>query len=115
MIIIFQILFLLFALFAITSVLKRRQTGVLGPKATLFWVLFWLSAVLVVMWPASTSKIAGYLGIGRGTDLVIYASVAVIFYLLFKLNIKLDSLNREVTKVVRREALNSTEEERKIL
>jgi len=42
---------------------------------------------------------------------IIYISVAVIFYLLFKLNVKLDSLNRDVTKVVRRETLEEVNKE----
>jgi hypothetical protein len=107
MLIIFQILFTFFGLFAIVSVIKRKTEGHLGPKATIFWILFWLAAIVVVLWPASASKIASYLGIGRGADVIIYISVAVIFFLLFKLNVKLDSLNRDVTKVVRDKTLDS--------
>ncbi|MFA4830813.1 MAG: DUF2304 family protein [Patescibacteria group bacterium] len=109
MLIIFQILFSFFGLFAIISVFQKKKENKLGPKATIFWILFWLASIVIVLWPESASKIASYLGIGRGADMIIYISVAVIFYLLFKLNVKLDSLNRDVTKVIRNKALGQNQ------
>ncbi|MFZ2189770.1 MAG: DUF2304 family protein [Candidatus Magasanikiibacteriota bacterium] len=105
MIILFQILFTLFVLFAIVSVAKRKQEGLLGPKGLIFWLLFWVLAIVAVLWPNSTTIVANYLGIGRGTDFVIYVALVIIFYLLFKLHIKLESVGRDITKVVRKEAV----------
>ncbi len=106
MLILFQSLFTLFALFAIISVATKRKSGLLGPKGTVFWVLFWLLACIFVWWPNSTVILANYLGIGRGTDLVLYVSLALIFFILFRLHVKVESIGRDITKVVRREALN---------
>jgi len=109
MLILFQILFILFSLFAIISVIKRKREGLLGPKGMIFWTVFWLVAIVFVWWPDSTTILANKFGIGRGADLVFYVSLVVIFYLLFKLNVKLESVGRDITKVVRREALNKSE------
>ena len=49
--------------------------------------------------------LANRLGIGRGSDLVIYISIAVLFFLLFRVHIAIERVNREVTKVVRDRAL----------
>ncbi|HBU06909.1 MAG TPA: DUF2304 domain-containing protein [Candidatus Magasanikbacteria bacterium] len=105
MLILFQILFTMFVLFAIVNVIKRKQEGLLGPKGLFFWLIFWLLAIVAVLWPNSTTILANYLGIGRGTDFVIYVALVIIFYLLFKLHIKLESVGRDITKVVRREAV----------
>ncbi|MFH1286165.1 MAG: DUF2304 domain-containing protein [Candidatus Magasanikbacteria bacterium] len=105
MIIIFQVLFLLFVFFAILSVLKRRKEGLLGPKGMFFWIIFWAAAATAVLWPNSTTILANYLGIGRGTDLVVYVSLAIMFFVIFRLHIKIESIGRDVTKVVRKEAL----------
>ena len=107
MLILFQLLFILFSLFAIISVIKRKREGLLGPKGMIFWIGFWLLAVILVLWPNSTGVVANYLGIGRGADLVFYVSLVVIFYLVFKLNVKLESLGRDVTKVVRAKSLEN--------
>lgn len=107
MLILFQLLFSLFALFAITSVLGKRRSGLLSVGATIFWTLFWLLAVVFVWWPDSTVRLANFLGIGRGADLVLYVSLAVIFYVLFRLNVKLEMINRDITKVVRRDTIGN--------
>lgn len=105
MLIIFQLLFALFVLFAIVAVLRKKQEGLLGPKGAVFWVIFWLLAAGVVVWPESASVLANTFGIGRGVDLIIYIAIALLFYLVFKLHIKLESLGRDLTKVVRKQAL----------
>ncbi len=107
MLIIFQILFLIFALFAITNVVRRKKEGLLGPKGVVFWVLFWVVATVAVWWPNSTTVLANAFGIGRGTDFVLYIAIAVLFYLMFKLHVKLESVGRDITKVVREKALEA--------
>ena len=101
MILLFQILFSFFVLTAIFSVLKKFKESLLGPKGAFFWILFWLIATVAVWWPNSTTIIANNLGIGRGTDFVIYVAIAVMFYLIFKLHVKLESVGRDITKVTR--------------
>lgn len=103
----FQILFSIFALLTIVSVINKKHQGILGPKGASFWVLFWLIASVAVWWPNSTTLIANAFGIGRGTDFVLYIAVAVLFYLVFKLHIKLESVGRDITKVVRKKAIES--------
>lgn len=98
----FQILIVLFSLVAIISILLRRQKDSLGVRATAFWILFWFAVDIVVLFPNSTTILANTLGIGRGSDLILYLSILVIFLLLFRLNVKIEHMNRDVTKVVRK-------------
>ena len=105
MIILFQLLFSVFALFAIISVLGKKRSGFLSLGGAIFWILFWFLAVVFVWWPDSTTILANKFGIGRGADLVLYVALAVIFFILFKISIKLESLNRDLTKVTRDKAL----------
>lgn len=106
MLFLFQLLFSLFALFAIGNVLKRRREGLLGPKGFVFWIFFWLIAAAAVLSPNSTTVLANYLGIGRGADLVLYVSLAVMFFILFRLHVKIESIGRDITTVVRGRALH---------
>ena len=111
MLIIFQIFFILFALFAIVTVIGRRNAGQLDIKGAIFWILFWIAAGIAVVWPDTTQRIADHLGIGRGTDVVLYASVALLFYMLFRLQVKIEEINRDVTKVVRDKALKEVKKQ----
>ncbi len=105
----FQIFFLIFVIVAIVVVFRRYREGFLGIKGTIFWIVFWVCAAIVVLIPNSTLVIAHRLGIGRGSDLIIYASVAIIFFLLFRFHIKMESLHRDMTKIVREIALKAKE------
>lgn len=108
--ILFQILFTLFSLYAIFNVWKKKKEGQLGSRGAGFWILFWLSAIVAVLWPNSTTILANKLGIGRGSDLVLYISIVIIFFLIFKLHLKIEAVSRDITKVVRKESLNSRNE-----
>jgi hypothetical protein len=105
MIFLFQVLFIVFSFLAINLIYGKKKDGLLGTRGLFFWVLFWLAADVAVLWPSSTTIIANHLGIGRGTDLVLYLSFVLNFYLLFKLHVKVESVGRDITKVVRRETL----------
>ncbi|MBI2989691.1 MAG: DUF2304 domain-containing protein [Candidatus Magasanikbacteria bacterium] len=102
---VFQIFFVSFAVFVISAVIKRRSEGLLSLRALIFWILFWFLAIVVVFWPNSTEFVAEYFGIGRGADLVVYVSLAFMFYILLRLHIKIESMNRDLTKIVRKESL----------
>jgi small membrane protein len=101
MLILFQILFILFSVAAIFLILKKN----IGPKSMFFWIIFWLMADVAVLWPNSTTIVANAFGIGRGTDFVLYLAVVLIFYLLFRMNVKMEMIGRDVTKVVRKNTL----------
>ena len=105
MLILFQILFTLFALFAVVMVWKRQKDHQLGVIAALFWIFFWILAVVAVLWPNSTTILANSVGIGRGSDFVLYIALASLFYLIFKLHLKIEEINRNITKVVRKDAI----------
>ncbi|HBB37606.1 MAG: hypothetical protein UV82_C0001G0059 [Candidatus Magasanikbacteria bacterium GW2011_GWD2_43_18] len=106
--IIFQFLFLLFSLFAIGAVIQRKKDSAMSSIGTAFWMVFWILADVVVFLPQSVTVFANHLGIGRGTDLVTYVSFALIFFVLFRLHVKLHEIERDITTIVRKDALKQT-------
>ena len=106
--IIFQLLFLLFSLIVIGSVVRKKKEGGLSIRGAIFWILFWLAADAAVLYPDAITLLANRFGIGRGADFVLYISIALMFFLLFRLHIKVEAIGRDVTTVVRRDAINNT-------
>ncbi|EKE06734.1 MAG: hypothetical protein ACD_18C00293G0001 [uncultured bacterium] len=106
LLLLFKIVFAILAMSAIVTVWNKKQKTLLGNKATFFWIAFWLVTTLVVFWPNSTQILAEYVGIGRGVDLVIYLSIVCLFYLVFKMNLKIEGLKRDLTEVVRDKAVH---------
>jgi hypothetical protein len=53
----------------------------------------------------ATSFLAHLFGIGRGADLIIYASLLIAFYLILRIHLTLARLEQEITQIVRAIAL----------
>lgn len=104
--IIFQLIFLVFSLLVIASIWKKTQKGEVTVRGAVWWTLFWIFADVAVLWPDMTTRIANRFGIGRGSDFVLYIALALMFFFLFRFQIKLERMNRDITNVVRREALD---------
>ena len=105
-IIVIQIILVLFFLIAIIGVWRRFRSQDLSLGAALGWNSFWLLAGVVVLIPNSSAVVARLVGVGRGADLVVYLSLAALFFIIFRLTIQLERLNRQLTQVVRVVALD---------
>ncbi len=84
---------------------KRWKQRVIPLLEAVGWSVLWLGGVAVTLIPKITERLASVFGVGRGVDLILYAAVAVLFFLVFKLFISHEKLERKLTDVVRREAL----------
>lgn len=85
-------------------ILRYRQRRI-GTFAFLFWLFLWAGAAVVILFPNSTVGVAHFLGIGRGADLVLYLGAIFILYLIFRLFVRLEQMDRNMTKIVRALAL----------
>lgn len=102
-----QIILLLFLVFAVSRVILRLRDGTLTLGAFLFWVGIWLLAGFIIIDPSFTSYIASKIGIQRGTDVIIYLSLALLSYLIFRTNILIENLREEITRLTRKVALKN--------
>lgn len=105
---IIQIVLILFFILAIISTIFRFRSGQVSRGRLLILCLFWLLAVVVVIIPNSTNYLAGLVGIGRGADLIIYLSLALLFFINFNFFVKLEKANREITELTRALALKDS-------
>lgn len=98
---IIQILALIFSLFALSRAFLRTRDKKLSLGELLFWVIVWFMMLLVVFFPDTTTFVANIVGIGRGIDVIIYTSIAILFYMVFRLYVKIEEREQEITLLVR--------------
>lgn len=104
-----QIIITLFVLAILFKLFKQKQKNKISLLSFIIWFLLWL-AVLVVFWePDTTTYLANVLGIGRGADLVVYVSIIIIFYMLFRIFVRLNKMDSEITKAIREDAIKNVE------
>ncbi len=106
-----QILLIIFIVLIIARISDRYWRKEIHSVGFFSWLAFWLSAGAVVLWPDSSSWLATVLGVGRGVDLMLYLSVMLIFYLLFRIFVRLEKQEKEITKLVRKMALDESRKE----
>lgn len=106
-----QIFLILFILFVISKVALRYKDRIISLQEFVLWIIFWLMVGFVVIFPESTALVANLVGIGRGVDLVIYISVLILFYLAFRILVRLDKIEKDITKIVRKVALDKDKQE----
>lgn len=102
---ILQFVLLVFLIFALSRVILRFRGGQITGPVFLFWIVVFLLAFFGISFPEETTKLARWLGIGRGVDLIIYVSIAVLFYLVFRAYVLMEDQRHELTELIRKMAL----------
>lgn len=94
--------------FALSRVWVRFRGGQVSLIASGFWTIIFAVALVGVVSPEYISLVANLVGIGRGVDLVLYLSVVILFYLVFRIYVMLEDLRHEITKLIRKIALENS-------
>lgn len=104
--IIFQALAVVFALFALSRVVLRLKDGKITWPEFSFWTIIWAAVIVVAINPDLTFTVSNALGIERGVDVAVYGSIIILFYLMFRIFVKLEMIEQEITKAVRKDAIS---------
>lgn len=111
----FQIIIAIFAIFALYRVIAQFLKHRITRNELFFWIIFWILVLAVGTFPSIINYIANIVGIGRGVDVAIYLSILIIFYLLFKVFVRLDRIDKDLTKIVRKISLSDSNKSEKNL
>ncbi len=96
-----QIIAIVFALFAISRVILRVRDKKLTINEFIFWCIIWAGLIVLAIFPWIIVQMSGFFGFRRGLDLIIYLSIAVLFYLVFRMYVKTEEQEQKITKLVR--------------
>lgn len=84
---------------------RRAWQRVIRLGEAFVWTAIWGGAVVIVSTPSVSAKLAQVFGVGRGVDFIVYASVVLLYLLVFRLFVDHVKVERQLTLIVRREAL----------
>lgn len=103
-----QIVLVIFSVFALTRVFLRFREKVITQKTAFFWTFIWVSALVGILLPKTTTHIASIFGVGRGVDVIVYISLALLFYLVFRIYVMIQDIRHEITSIIRKVAINNS-------
>ncbi|MFH8382846.1 DUF2304 domain-containing protein [Kitasatospora sp. NPDC018058] len=69
------------------------------------FALFVIANVVAILWPSGVTKLATALGVGRGTDLVLYLMVIAMGFLTLNTYLRFRSLEKKLTDLARTVAI----------
>ena len=96
-----QVIAIIIALFAVSRAFLRLKEHKISIVSFIFWAIVWAAVVVIAFIPNATSYFSSFLGIGRGIDFVVYLSILMLFYLIFRIYVRLEALNSSITKLTR--------------
>ena len=102
---IIKVIIIAFVAFVLWRTFIRFRKSEITIQEVVIWSVFWLLVVGVTLVPQQTDTISQYLGVERGADLLVYLSVITLFFLVFRIIVKLEKIDKDITKVVRNTAL----------
>ncbi len=102
-----QIIALIIIIFFIIKLFSQKQNNQISKNEFLLWITFWIIASISIISIKWIDLALSMIGVsGSGIEILFYISVIIIFYLIFKIRIKLEKQKQEITKLTRHIALN---------
>ncbi len=94
-----QIITVLFVAFAWSRAILRFKDKAISYSEFFFWMFIWTSVLLLTFNPGIADKTALIFGLQRGADAMFFIAIILLFYLIFRLYVKLDIVDRNLTRL----------------
>jgi hypothetical protein len=101
-----QVILIATTLGVLVLLLQHRAAARTRAWKKLIMVALAAVAVTSILYPQLTTTVANFVGVGRGTDLVLYLLVAVFLYVTLGFYLRFRDLERQLTVLARRLAID---------
>jgi small membrane protein len=101
-----QIIALVIIIFFIVRLFWQKKKDLIVFNEFIFWLCFWLLSGTAIIFIKNIDKLLTDLGFSSsGINVLFYLAVILLFYLVFKSRIRLERIERDLTKIIREIAL----------
>jgi len=105
-----QIIALVVIIFFLIIIFKQKKQGKINAGEFIFWYIFCIGAGVVIIFLKLIDKLVTKIGFsGNGIEVLLYVSVVILFYIIFRLRLQVEKLDRDITKITRIISLNNKE------
>ncbi len=101
------IIIILFFLFRLYSQKKKKQ---ISANEFVIWFIFWFFSGIAIVFLKQIDLFVNYLGFSSsGINILLYVAFLIILYMVFKMRIKIEKQERNITKIIREISLRDKE------
>lgn len=103
-----QIIALVLISLMLIRLLRQKQRKQLVVGEFYLWLFFWLFAGVAIIFIKKIDFFVKVLGFSSsGIDVLLYLAVVFLFYIVFRLRLKIEKQDKIITKIVREIALSN--------
>lgn len=107
---ILKIIVSIFVVFAVSRAVLRYKEKSISLFTLLFWTIVWGVVVFFAWLPRLSDTIAHLLGLSRGVEALLSIAVVMLFYVVFRLYVKLEFVEHELSSLVRSIAIKNVKD-----
>ncbi|MEK6822802.1 MAG: DUF2304 family protein [Nanoarchaeota archaeon] len=96
-----QVIAVMFAIFAWSRVIFRFKDHKMNISALFLWSAVWVGVIVAVLMPETSRTLSLVLGISRPVDVLVYGSIVMLFYMVFRLYILVEGIGHDTPRLVR--------------
>ncbi len=101
-----QIIAVIILVFFVLKLSHQWKKKSISFNEFIFWLIFWIIGILVITLIKPIDRIVMNLGFSSsGINLVFYLAVLFLFYLIFKMRLKIVKLEKNITELARKISL----------
>ena len=100
-----QIIALALIAIFIWRLIAQKKSKKIGQNEFIFWLSFRLLGTVAIIFIRQIDNLVGLLGFSSGINFLLYLTVIILFYLVFKLRLALAKMDSNLTVIVRKLAL----------
>lgn len=106
-----QLIALIVILYFVVKLFTQKKRKQVSGNEFVFWLVFWFLAMLAIVFIKKLDQLALSFGLSAtGIDILLYIGFITLLYLVFKLRLKLERTERNITKITRHIALDESKE-----
>lgn len=101
-----QILAIIIIFFFLLRLVFQKKKKQISANEFILWFIFWIFSGTAIILLKKIDLLAAYLGFSSsGINILLYIGFLIILYMLFKMQIKIEKQDRNITKIIREIAL----------
>jgi small membrane protein len=101
-----QIIALILIIFFIWRLIIQKKKQEIGFNEFILWLTFWLIGALAIIFIKQLDQFLDYLGFSSsGINFLLYIAIIILFYLIFKMRLKIAKLEKQLSKITQSLAL----------
>jgi len=102
-----QIIALVLIAFFVSRLISQKRKKQINQNEFILWIAFWFLGALAIIFIKEIDRLVEYLGFsGSGINFLLYISIIILFYLVFRLRLNIAKMDKNLTEVVRKVALD---------